>query len=173
MKLKLEPEDRIKLKALQRSVKDRWKYIRITTILLLDDGFSVEKISQMLGIDDNTVYEYLQNYKDLEIEKFLNRDYSGYSGKLNNSQIQQLEKELDSKLYTTTKEVCEWVKKEILVEYREKGMAKLLHRIGFSYKKTKQVPCEANAEKQKEFLEFCKNQTLKSAIRQPWGSPSL
>ena len=35
-------------------------------------------------------------------------------------------------------------------------MVHLLNRIGFSYKKTTEVPCEANAEVQEDFVQMIK-----------------
>jgi transposase len=38
------------------------------------------------------------------------------------------------------------------VEYTQQGVVDLLNRIGFTYKKTKEVPCECNVEKQQAFM---------------------
>ena len=45
------------------------------------------------------------------------------------------------------------VKDTFEVTYTPQGMADLLNRIGFSYKKTTEVPCEADPLKQKLFAE--------------------
>lgn len=152
MKVYLDSSEREKLQLLQRSVKERWSYVRITCVLMLSDGFSVEQVCQILGIDDNTVYRYGKDYLTLPLERFLDRHYAGYSGKLNCMELGALFVEVETHLYTTAEQVCEWVLDTFDVRYSPAGMAKLLQRIGFSYKKTKQVPCEANFEKQQVFL---------------------
>jgi hypothetical protein len=38
------------------------------------------------------------------------------------------------------------------VEYTQQGVVDLLNRIGFTYKKTKEVPCECNVEKQQSSI---------------------
>ena len=46
-----------------------------------------------------------------------------------------------------------WIEKELGVQYNHKGLAKLLNRLGFVYKKTKLIPSKADAEKQEGFVE--------------------
>ena len=45
-----------------------------------------------------------------------------------------------------------YVKKTMGVSYTPEGMVILLHRLGFSYKKTKNVPSKANRKEQEAFL---------------------
>ena len=130
-----------------------WSYIRITSILMLSEGYSVGQVSDLLGIDDNSVYRYARAFSQLSIEKFLSRNYGGYEGKLNCMELGQLYAHVHSSLYSSTEPICQWVEQEFGVSYTTSGMAKLLNRIGFSYKQTKQVPCKADSEKQEEFLQ--------------------
>ena len=44
-----------------------------------------------------------------------------------------------------------WIKSAFGVEYTPQGVADLLNRIGFTYKKTSEVPCEADASRQAAF----------------------
>jgi len=120
---------------------------------MLSDGFSVSQISTILGIDDNSIYRYKKAYKALDLLQFLTRDYQGSFGKLDSIRLGKLTKELTHHLYTTTQEICEWVENTFRVHYSCSGMSKLLHRLDFSYKKTKSVPCKADKAKQEAFLE--------------------
>ena len=60
--------------------------------------------------------------------------------------------ELESKIYSTTKSVIFYVKKEFDVVYTVGGMTGLLHKLGFSYKKPKGVPGKAKTEEQEAFV---------------------
>jgi len=153
MTITLTPSEKQTLKGLQKTLKERWSYIRVTSVLMCSDGFTVSQITSILGIDDNSVYHYVAYYQKLSLEQFLSRDYQGYMGKLDYVQTGKLVTELATTLYTTSQAVCEWVKLYFNIDYTEDGMVKLLHRLGFSYKKTKQVPCEADVAKQEAFLE--------------------
>lgn len=50
-------------------------------------------------------------------------------------------------------EVVSHIKKKYQVAYSEAGVVKLLHRLGFSYKKPRVIPGKINLEKQAEFVE--------------------
>lgn len=136
----------------------------MTVLLMLDLGESPQKIALFLGIDDGTVYRYLEHYQNVGLDRFLEDNYQGYEGKLEGLQLESLRIELKSKLFETAREVCEWVKQEFGVTYSETGMCDLLHRLGFVYKKTKQIPMKADAAAQREFLEkFAQIQAAKTA----------
>lgn len=151
--MNLTPSEKHQLQGLQRTLRERWAYVRVTSILMLSDGFSVHQISTILGIDDNSIYRYQKAYKQLDLVQFLTRDYQGYFGKLDSIQLGKLSSELTNQLYTTTQAVCDWVQATFGVSYSPSGMSKLLHRLGFTYKKTKSVPCKADKAKQEAFLE--------------------
>jgi len=146
-----KPEEK-KLEELQREVKERWQYVRVTSILMLSKGFSADQTSKILGIDDNSVYRYQKCFKEESLEALLSRDYKINAYKLDHVSVLKVKEELTNKLYLTSKEVCQWVEDTFEITYTEQGMIRLLHDLGFSYKKTKSIPCEASKEKQETFL---------------------
>ena len=153
MDVLLTQSEKIELERLQRKVKERWQYIRITSILMLSEGFSVAQVSKLLGIDDNSVYRYVNYFKEESLEALLSRDYKFNASKLDDVCISSLKEELMSNLYTRSKEVCQWIEDNFEIGYTEQGIIRLLHDLGFSYKKTKPIPCEASKEKQEAFLQ--------------------
>lgn len=118
-----------------------------------DKGLLAAEIADHLGIDTGTIYRYHQIYRQDGIEKYLATDYKGYWGQLSCVQIAELRQELKTNLYTDSKAVAEWITTRWRIDYTPQGVVDLLNRIGFSYKQTKQVPCETNIEKQQEFIE--------------------
>ncbi|MFN8578626.1 MAG: hypothetical protein U0354_17500 [Candidatus Sericytochromatia bacterium] len=50
-----------------RSIKD---YVKITSILMLNDGLSFEFVSRYLGIDISTVRRYMNSYVSLGLDKY-------------------------------------------------------------------------------------------------------
>ena len=109
--------------------------------LFIHEKILPERVAFLLGVDLSTVYRYVSLYKVKGLD-FLQTNHEGYSGKLDDDQILQLTSELQSKLYLTSDEIIDWVVVQFGILFTKNGMVKLLHRIGFSYKKTKQVPCE-------------------------------
>ncbi len=146
------------------SEKSKRDYVKVTVLLMLDLGETPPEIALFLGIDDGTVYRHLENYQTTGLDKFLDNNYLGYFGKLDLFQLISLRKELKTRLFETAQEVCELVKEKFEVEYTPPGMCDLLHRIGFVYKKTKQIAMKVDEAAQTEFIEhFEQLQTEKEA----------
>jgi len=154
MKIVLTDIEESHLETLSKKVRERWQYVRVRSILLSHRGWSGLQIGEILGIDESTVYEYQHRYVELGLDSYLERDYKGYLGQLDSHQISILREELKGRLYQSSQEVLDFIRNTFSIEYSESGATSLLHRIGFSYKKTKQVPCEANREKQEAFVEL-------------------
>jgi transposase len=149
----LTTAEREQLRKFQRNFGDKLRYVRVTVILLLDMGKSVVEIGDYLGIDENTVYNYRKAFKEDGLDTYLETDYKGRWGNLSCVELSQLRSELNGVLYTDTKQVINYIKEKFGVEYSGSGVTDLLHRIGYCYKKTTQVPCEAKGDLQIAFLE--------------------
>ena len=153
MELTLSLTEIEELRKLQRNLQGRSDYARVTCILMLSMGNTPIFVADCLGIDISTIYCYRSLYLEGGLDKLLENRYRGYQGLLNIFQIESLKQELRTHLYTDAKQVSQWVKDTFEVTYTPQGMADLLNRIGFSYKKTIEVPCEADPLKQKLFAE--------------------
>lgn len=153
MNLKLTDTDRDALRKFQRNVSDRSAYVKVTTLLLLDKGLSISEVSDYLGIDGSTIYRYANSYQKDGLSTYLQTDYQGYWGRLSSLQISELRQELNTTLYTDSKQIAEWITSRWQINYTPAGVVDLLNRIGFTYKQTKCVPCEGDAEKQHSFIE--------------------
>ena len=150
--LQLTTIERQRLEALQKREKNSSLYIRITVLLMLDDQFSISQITRSLGLDQTTINRYLHIYQEQGLEAYLTLNYVGYSGKLTDEQEAQLDKELQEYLYINTQEIIDFIQKEFGATYCPSGVSRLLHRMGFSYKKTKHDPSKADKAAQKAFL---------------------
>jgi transposase len=87
MNFKLTDTDREALRKFQRNVSDRSGYLKVTTLLLLDTGLSISEISEYLGIDDSTIYRYVNAYQKKGLSAYLQADYQGYWGRMSSIQI--------------------------------------------------------------------------------------
>ena len=125
---------------------------RIRVILLLDKGKPAIKIAEYLFLDESTVRNYERRYEEGGLEKLVNDYYMGRSSYLSSEEQSALIVELESKVYLTTKSIIFYVSKEFGVIYTVGGMTRLLHKLGFSYKKPKGVPGKAKTEEQEAFV---------------------
>jgi hypothetical protein len=82
----------------------------------------------------------------------LRMSYVGGEALLDEQQLAQLDAHLQTKVYLSAKGIAEWVKERWGVSYTESGMAALLRRLGYRYKKPKLIPGKANPDAQREFL---------------------
>jgi transposase len=152
VRFELAEKERKLLREIQRNEKYKRDYIKVTVLLMLDLGETPQKVALFLGTDDSTIYRHWENYQTQGLDKYLENSYLGYWGKLSSHEIGRLRKELKTRLYENAQEICQFIKEEFGVEYRAEGLVPLLHRIGFEYKKTKQVPCKADEAAQAEFI---------------------
>lgn len=152
MRFELSENERKVLREIQHQNNKR-DYVKATVLLMLDMDETPLKIANFLGIDDATVYRHLENFQTKGLDKFLGTNYFGYWGKLSSFEIVELRKELKEQLYETCEAICELVEQRFLVKYTAEGMCDLLHRIGFVYKKTKQIPMKVDERAQAEFIE--------------------
>lgn len=144
--------ERTSLRKRQRTEKNNHLYIRITVLLMSDSGFTVHQIETSLGIDQTTINRYMNKYQELGLSKYLSLNYVGYNGKLSATELTKLDKELQEYLYINTHEVINFIKREFGKTYTPSGVSVLLHRLNFSYKKTKHEPSKADTAKQTAFL---------------------
>ena len=118
---------------------------------MLDDGYTYQHISSILGIGDKTVQRVLHLFEKSGVEGLSVFHYKGRVASLMDSQEQKLKKELSVYLYKDTKEIQAYILHNFKVKLTRSAITTMMHRIGFSYKKTKVLPGKADSEQQKLF----------------------
>ena len=124
---------------------------RIKAILLLNDGLPYEQVAKILMLDDTTIRRYEKQFEKVGIDGLIECRYFGSRGILTKMQEMGLTTHLKNKTYQTVKEIVSYAQKHYRKTYSVEGMTHLLHRLGFVYKKTKQVPGKLNLELQEQF----------------------
>lgn len=152
MELKLSEIEHAELRQLQRDMVGPPDYVKVTCILMFSNGRSPKTISDDLGVSLASIYRYIGQYQDSGAEELIENHYKAYRGRLDSNQIAALRKEVKEHVYTDAKQVTKWILRTFGVKYTQQGVVDLLNRIGFTYKKTTEVPCEANAANLFEFM---------------------
>lgn len=140
------------LKKAHRAAKSKREADRIKTILFLNHGFSYEETARLLMLDDSTTRAYYREYQQGGLDDLISNHYTGKQSTLTVKQEHFLKLHLRIRTYLTTQDVALYVADRFGVNYSLAGMTKLLHRLGFAYKKPKVIPGRADALKQAEFL---------------------
>jgi len=153
MKVALTEAERQHLRQLQKQQRDDAGYVKVTVILLLDKGRSAGSIADDLGLDDGTVYRYAQAWQRLGLEKYLVHEATTYWGLLPSAGLAALCREVEQTLYPDVRALGIWLERHWGVAYSRSGLTQLLHRLGFTYKLTTPVPCEADPVRPAAFLD--------------------
>ena len=112
MDFTLTSEQKVDLKKQQKQTKDKKEYRKISVILFLDLGLTLETIAKGLGI--GTVSNYSNRYqRSANFSEYLSTHYNqNIFTKSTNKEIEKLKVHLDEKLYTTCKSVVCYIAKE-------------------------------------------------------------
>ena len=141
------------LRQAHRTIKDKKLADRIKAILSLNAGFSYTQIATILLLDEVTLRRYIQKFQEKGIDGVLEYRYSGGQSKLSVMQQRAIKEYFTEQ---TAKEAVAYIQKTYGMSYSVIGVTKLLHRLGFVYKKPKVLPAKADREKQEAFLALYK-----------------
>lgn len=145
----------IVLRKAHKTIRDKRLADRIKAVLSLNAGHDYSQVASILLLDEITLRRYVKSFKEKGLDGLLEFHYTGGQTKLTEAQELELKTHLaeGSHIYLTAKEVADYVKRRYRIKYSVIGMTKLLHRLGFVYKKPKLVPAKADREVQQQFLD--------------------
>lgn len=150
----LTPEQVNILRHTHRHTKDKRLADRIKALLMLHWGFTYLQVTQALMLDETTLRRYVMLYRSRGIDALLECRYSGGVSRLTALQEQELVAYLDTHVLLTAAHVAAYIRRTDGIRYSLEGVTKLLHRLGFVYKKPKLVPGKTDPVRQQEFLEL-------------------
>lgn len=150
--IELSEEQILVLKQAHKVVREKKLADRIKAVLYLHYGLSYEQTAKLLMLDETTLRRYVTKFQEKGIDGLLEYRYVGGLSKLTHLQENEVREYLRQNTARTASEVAEYIKKQYEVLYTTIGVTKLLHRLGFVYKKPKVVPGKADRIKQEEFV---------------------
>lgn len=159
----LTDEQVLALKTKHRELKDKRLADRIKAILYLHYGLSYSEIAKLLLFDEVTARRYQAKYREKGIDGLLECRYAGGVTRLTKVQEQELKAFLKDNTKRTAKEIVDHIVRFYGVKFSVIGVTKLLHRLGFAYKKPKIIPGKADRLRQEEFLK--KYEEIKSKLK--------
>ena len=152
MQVSFSDSERVLLRQAQYACRGKAGYVPITVLLMLDHGRAATAIAQDLGLDESTVHRYAQACQRQGLAAMLAKEAPGYAGRLSSIQVAELRAEIGRTIYTDCRQLVAWLATTYCVTYSISGLTDLLHRLGFSYKLTTAVPCQADAVAQTAFV---------------------
>lgn len=148
----LTPAQITSLKVAHKQARDKRSADRIKAVLALSEGYEYAEIAHLLLLDETTLRRYVERFQEEDIKGLLECHYTGGVSDLTLIQQQDLTKYLQDNTLPTASAVSAYIEKKYRVKYTPNGVTKLLHRLGFSYKKPRVIPGKVNLERQTEFI---------------------
>lgn len=142
----------IELRQAHRKIRDRKQADKIKTILSLDRGLSYQEVAALLLLDETTIHRYEDEFNKKGIKELLTTHYMGGFSQLTAQQQAKLREYFVIHTPQTVMEAREYMQKAYKINYSINGLTKLLHRLGFVYKKPKVIPGKADNQLQLAFL---------------------
>lgn len=129
------------LKQAHKQVREKRLADRIKAVLYLNYGLSYSDIAKLLLFDEVTIRRYVKAFKEKGLDGLLEFHYTGGQSRLTGPQELEFKNHLadGEHIYLTAKEVADYVNRRYHIKYSVIGITKLLHRLGFVYKKPKIV----------------------------------
>lgn len=158
--LELTQEEKKQLKTIHKyTYNNTMRESRIKTILLYDKEMSKEEIKEILLLDLQTIRRYINDFKLYRMDSIDFEDgrksKSGNKKTITPQQEEKITKFVQENVIGDSKEIQEYIKKEFGIAYKKNTVTKLLHDLGFVYKKVVTIPQKANTlESTQKQLEF-------------------
>ena len=156
----LSEEEKKQLKTIHRyTYNNSMRENRIRTVLLYDKEMSREDIKEILLLDLQTIRRYINDFQLHRMDSIdfddRRKSKSGNKKTISPKEEEEVKKFVKDNLIEESKEVQKYIKDKFNIEYKESTVLKLLHDLGFVYKKVVTIPQKANttesAQKQLEF----------------------
>lgn len=125
---------------------------RANALLLLDDGMSCEQVARVLYLDDDTVRGWHERFRREGTGALSAFGWTGGASKLTPPQEAELTETLTRQLFASTAAVIAHIERRYGIAYSKAGVIKLLHRLGFEYRKPKGLPARADVAAQEAFV---------------------
>lgn len=145
---KLTSVAREELKLCHKGERDKRICDRIKAVLMYDAGYSIAEISKVLLLSGEGIRQHLKDYHN---DQKIKPENGGSYSKLTVDQEAELIEYLEDNNYVYARDIGLHIESQYGVIYTLAGVIKLLHRLGFSYKKPKLIPGKIDLDKQEEF----------------------
>ena len=155
----LSREDRIDLIALARDGSAEHRLARrANALVLLDSGWSCEKVSGALLLDDDTIRKWHGLFIEDGIEGLTRFEVGGSACQLSDEQQARVVAFVKANLPRSIRQIGAFIGSEFGVAYESRsGLIALLHRLGLEYHKPEVIPRKLDEKKQRAFIELYEN----------------
>jgi transposase len=137
VKLSAEQREELRARTRERGTAPRTRD-RLEMVRLADAGWNIPQIARHLGYHEQTVRKYIKEFLAGGFDRLPDKPRPGPRPKVTEELLQALERLIDQSDRTwTTPQLAKWLGGEFGVRVHPDHLARLLHKRGFSWKRTK------------------------------------
>jgi transposase len=126
--------------------------------VLLDDGWSCEKVAGAFLLDDDTIRKWHGLFAEDGLEGLTRFETGGSECRMSGEQQEKLKAWVTGVLPRSTRQIGAWIEREFSLTYAGRsGLIALLHRLGLEYHKPEIIPRKLDVKKQKDFIAAYEN----------------
>lgn len=141
------------IRILYKKTKDKRSANSLNIVLLKHKGYPQKEIADILNLDENTICTWVSKFeKSTSIDDYLILNYTSYGGKLPAHILPEFDSFVEKGCYRDVGVAISETKKRFGVHYGASGMAKILKRMGFSYKQKVALPSKLDPSGQVLFV---------------------
>ena len=141
---------------------------RANAIILLDQGWSCERVAEALLLDDDTVRDWRRAFERGGIEALKSFGHEGASSRLTDEQAIALGDWVDACRPRSIRKIGAWLKRTFALSYSRSGLIALMHRLGLAIASRR--PCRAASTTPSSRLSSIATRTC--STRWAWMRPS-
>jgi transposase len=130
---------------------------RANAIVLLDRGWSCERVAAALLLDDDTIRNWHRAYEQGGVGGLKTFGHEGSCGRLSSEQETALGEWVEANCPHSAREVGAWLKRTLGLSFSRSGGIALLHRLGFDYRKPEAMPRGLDDAVQQAFIDRYQN----------------
>src|SRR5271165_4600262 len=150
----LSAEDRRALTGLARDgLAEHRVARRANAIVLLDQGWTCERVAAALLLDDDTIRNWHRAFERGGVAELKSFGHEGGSSRLSSEQESALSDWVDTHCPRSIREVAAFLKRTFGQSYSRSGLIALLHRLGFNYRKPEAMPRGLDDARQQAFID--------------------
>jgi transposase len=138
----LTSHERLRIEIKRRQTRHKKEHVRLSVLIMLDEGLNHELIALSQGIDADTISNWKRKYESVsrDLDRYLADNDVAFQGYLSDQQLTALDVHLQAHLYLSSHQAGDYLFEAFGLDYSDAGVTALLHPLGFVYKKVKPVP---------------------------------
>ncbi|MER3466803.1 MAG: hypothetical protein C4340_06845 [Armatimonadota bacterium] len=137
VELNAEQREELRKRSHERGIHPRTRD-RLEMVRLADAGWSIPRIARHLEYHEQTVRKYIKRFVAGGFGQLPDKPHPGRRAKVTEAMLTALERLLDESDRTwTTPQLAQWLSEHFQVDVHPDHLARLLHRRGFHWKRTK------------------------------------